>query len=644
MADGLGDAMRSKLWGMLVVVLGAAACTREAASPKPQSPAAPPAAAAPAPLAQSALVTGDAEGLRNYLDTVQETRARRFDVEWNPDVIAVDRAAARRTLRGISPDGADFRFAVDDPALTALAPGRILFLWGIAVRRVRAVERTDSELVVHTDAVSLSETFRNADIEFEYALRSQAPLVVPHVQPPSPVPAPATAQQRPRPAGFLAVRFAADPPPSPSPSQSPDGAGTAPGTPAAPASPDAPASGDHVLPLGLDSWGVKNYHGFDITAKYGPAGDGIAFSLEARMVQSDLSDSSAAPDQGANPKAGKAVGKDFAQAEQAQRNRTRDDIRENKSRTDVEAEAKRQDDAKAAAKSAAKARQDAENKVRDDAKSLASLLANGSGLWDLRIGASGKLKAAATNDTLRVAGNIVVKDSALALMRTDFRNVSGQLALFFVARRGEQSEQWIAKGPLKVELPIRFNIPVIVGGLPLMFQVAFNFIAQPALTTKNDSFTARYEIPFDGNGTVTYDKGKLSTSGTMHTLPQVLEAFGNSIGVSAILVAVQAPRVGLGLGLFSASSVGYVDLVSTFTITSGGQLGMFHCKNHQLVSTVNMGIDTQIALPLAGWAKLLDKPLTSTLEEISKAASVRQQVFKKDWYRAEPPIKACEIK
>jgi hypothetical protein len=614
-----------------VVVLVLAGCSRKPEVPPPQ--VAPPADATSAPLAQSALITGDAAGLRSYLGTVQETRAQRFDVEWHPDVVAVDRAAALRTLRAISPDGADFHFVADDPAVAALAPGRILFLWGIAVRRVRSVDRADGELVVRTDTVSLSEVFRNANIEIDYALRPESPLVVPHVQAPE-APAPAAAVERPRAGAFRPVRYAAEEPPAPAPASASASAPDA----------NAPRPGDTVLPLGLDSWGVKNYHGFDINAKYGPAGDGIAFELQARLVQSDLSDGSSAPDQGADAKAGKSVGKDFSQAEQDERGKTRDGIRENKSRTDVEAEAKRQDDAKAAAKSAAKARKDAEDKVRNDIRNLASIIGQGSGLWDLRIGVTGKLKAAATNDTLRVAGNIVIKDSVLALMRTDFNNVNGQLALFFVARRGEQSEQWIAKGPLKVELPIRFNIPVIVGGLPLMFQVAFNFIAQPALTTKNDSFTARYEIPFNGNGTLTYDKGKLTTSGTMQTLPQVLEAFGNSIGVSAILVAVQAPRVGLGLGLFSASSVGYIDLVSTFTITSGGQLGMFHCKNHQLVSTVNMGIDTQIALPLDGWAKLLNKPLTSTFEEISKAASVRQQVFKKDWYRSEPQIKACEIK
>jgi len=41
--------------------------------------------------------------------------------------------------------------------------------------------------------------------------------------------------------------------------------------------------------------------------------------------------------------------------------------------------------------------------------------------------------------------------------------------------------------------------------------------------------------------------------------------------------------------------------------------------------------------------KILGKPLSSTLEEVSKAASTRQQVFKKEWNRAEPQIKACEL-
>jgi hypothetical protein len=70
---------------------------------------------------------------------------------------------------------------------------------------------------------------------------------------------------------------------------------------------------------------------------------------------------------------------------------------------------------------------------------------------------------------------------------------------------------------------------------------------------------------------------------------------------------------------------------------------MFHCKHHQLVATVNAGIDTQIAYPFEGWTKILGTPLSSTLEDISKKASTRQMVFKKEWTRTEPQIKACEL-
>ena len=168
--------MRLTVLAAFLALMALVACSREPKPPAAASAGAGATPQAPAPASMSsALISGDAEGLRNYLQTVQETPARRFEVEWNPDVVAVDRAAALRSLHGISRDGATFRFAAGDPALAALAPGRILFLWGIAVRRVSAVQTVDGELVVSTTETSLSEIFRNANIEIDYALRPQSP-------------------------------------------------------------------------------------------------------------------------------------------------------------------------------------------------------------------------------------------------------------------------------------------------------------------------------------------------------------------------------------------------------------------------------------------------------------------------------------
>ena len=584
----------------LAVVLAISGCgpKENSSSPAPTAQEQPPAGV------PTMLFGNDPIALKQYLRTVPEFKPIRFDVEWNPDVVAIARAAAIRTLLSVSADGARFAFAKGDPALAALAPGKILFLWGVALRRIASVQPDGSQLIVMTSSVSLPEAFRQADIEFEYHVPSSAPIVVPHEQA---APAPRTAMapaKRPR---FIRVASTSD--------------GTAP----------PPAAPEAVFDLGLNTYKVSGYHGFDIDAKYGPQGDGIGFSLEARLHQDDLGDSG--PEAADNPR------KDMSAASKAGRDADTRALRDMQDKTEAQ---KRADE---------KTRQ---NSIGDDYKKTAKdgplgplkgktrdLFKIGSSQWDLRLRAAGKFHGTSTNDGLTIGSHILIKDSSLALMRTNFNNVNGNLKFQFIARRGEKSEQWIDK--FKVELPLRFNIPVIVGGLPMMFQVAFNFIATPALATKNDSFVGEYDIPFGGNRQVSISDGKLSTSGTLKTIPQVLQSLGSSIGVSAVLISMQAPRVGLGLNLFAASSVAYIDLVSTATITSAGRLGMFPCRNSQLVSTINAGVDTQISLDLTGIAKLLGQPLNDQLKKAGDAASMRETVFRKEWYRNEPDIKACQL-
>jgi hypothetical protein len=558
------------------------------------------------------LLGDDPAALKEYLRTVAEVKPTRFDVEWSPDVVTVDRDAAIRTLLSVSGDGVRFAFANGDPALTALAPGRILFLWGVALRRITSVHADGDQLIVMTTGVGLPEAFRNADIEFDYAIPASSPVVVPHEQAVAAQPTAMLPSREPR---FIRVA-AMTPEPA-------DATGDAP--------PPAPAAPEVVYDLGLSTYKVSDYHGFDIDAKYGPQGDGIAWSLEARLRQDDLSDSG--PEVADNPR------KDMEAASKAARDANAKALRGMQDKTEAQKRADEKTRQNAISKDYQKTAQAGplgplQGKTRD-------LFKIGSSQWDLRLRAAGMFHGTSTNNGLAIGSHILIKDSALALMRTNFNNVNGNVNFRFVARRGEKSEQLI--NSFKVELPIRFNIPVIVGGLPLMFQVAFNFIAKPALATKNDSFIGEYELPFGGNRQVSISDGKFSTSGTLKTIPQVLQSLGSSVGVSAVLVAIQAPRVGLGLDLFAASSVAYIDLVTTATITSAGKLGMFPCRNSQLVSTINAGVDTQVSVDLPGIAKLLGQPLNAQLKKAGDAASMRETVFRKEWYRNEPDIKACQL-
>ncbi len=586
---------------LLATLLALAAC-----SPKP--PGAPPAPEPPSTVAGDTrpalgafLNGGSREVLVNYLRTVRETPATTFEVEWNVDVVKIDRETAIATLQAVSADGVEFRFTADAPALRDLAPGRILFLWGIALRRITAMRTDAGVLVVTTAPVSLPEVFKEANIDFKYRLDATQAYASLYLTPP--------------PRSALQLR--------------------APGNDAAPRAMPAlfisdaradelPSNGPKVIEL-PNSF-TMNVNGIDIELAYQPIEGGLHFDIEARKQQSDVQASTKS-----NPRG------DIEAFDKGQRARTVQDIKDARPKSDIEQRGAANEQARGAAgdwKKAADAGPNAPNQAL-----VKGLFGVGSDLLDLRLKASGDLTGISTSDSLTVSNHLQIHGGALGLLKTEFRNVKGKLKLQVIARRGEKSEQWIEK--LKIDVPIRFNIPVIVAGLPMIFQVGFNVIAQPALTTKNDTFDAEYEIPFSGSGNVSLEGDKFTVGGTLAAAPNPLKTLASSIGVSAILVALQAPRVGLGVGVFGASSVVYIDLVSSATLTSGGALGLVSCRQFQLVTSINGGVDTQIAFDLPGLAKLLQGPLSTQLKKAGNAASLREQIFKKEWYRVEPDAPIC---
>ena len=166
---------RSRLFFLGALVCLAGACSR---SPGP----APSTAGSPAPGARSSdaavwagvpLRGNSTEALRAYLNSVEEIKPKRFEVQWNPAALPVDKAAALRSLRAVSPDGATFTFASDEPALARMKAGGVLWVWDIAVRKVDGVEVLGSVVRVHTREVALTEAMPNAQIEFEAPLNSR---------------------------------------------------------------------------------------------------------------------------------------------------------------------------------------------------------------------------------------------------------------------------------------------------------------------------------------------------------------------------------------------------------------------------------------------------------------------------------------
>ena len=159
----------SRLFALGVLGCLAGACSRSSgpAAPTAGSPVPGARPGGAAVWAGVPLRGNSTEALRAYLNSVEEIKPKRFEVQWNPATVAIDKAAALRSLRTVSRDGATFTFAADEPAVAKLKTGSILWVWDIAVRKVDSVETIGGVTRVSTSVVKLNEAMPNAQIEFE---------------------------------------------------------------------------------------------------------------------------------------------------------------------------------------------------------------------------------------------------------------------------------------------------------------------------------------------------------------------------------------------------------------------------------------------------------------------------------------------
>jgi len=89
-----------------------------------------------------------------------------FKVDYSDKVVKIEQRAFLDGIRSISTDNTTFVFDAGDPQASKLKQGSILFVPGIAVRKVDVATEKDGHLVVVTETPTLVEVFRNADIQW----------------------------------------------------------------------------------------------------------------------------------------------------------------------------------------------------------------------------------------------------------------------------------------------------------------------------------------------------------------------------------------------------------------------------------------------------------------------------------------------
>ncbi|MFO1467238.1 MAG: hypothetical protein U1F35_12515 [Steroidobacteraceae bacterium] len=513
---------RARRWLALFALLGLAGCNKPATTPPPPAPASTPPASRPTGTTtgeswQGAPLRGnDPRALAAYLRGVQEVKARRFEVQWSPATVALDREAAIRSLRSISRDGAVFGISRDDPAAGKLAPGSILWIWNVAIRKVDSLEPRGDVLMVHTRPVALNEAMPNAHIEFDAPIDPRAYFRAKR--------SPATAASRRRSSNF---RYASLLDPGGDP-------------------PAKPATEDEWYDEGMSGNAVTGEaQGWGFSVGYQPAANGLSLELQARK--------------------GGASEQPWEQGDEE---------------------------------------------------------------LDARIRARVDLEGFSLSESLAFTnGNI---DGA----SSHFRDLKGKVRAQLIGRLGKPGVENI-KVPV-MHLPVSFDIPVPVGGIPFIVQVGTDFLITLSLSGLHATLSVDGQTAFSGDGGFDYSQSKASYSTSFNgTQPSVDDYKGISPGVSAVVLGVQMPRLGVGLGLIGASTVSYVDVINVITMTNGAAVGGLGppCKNVTYSAVGHVGIETTV-LPL---------PLGLS-DKAGDALSAKREIFNIKREVIDPPIKMCEIK
>jgi hypothetical protein len=99
-----------------------------------------------------------------------------------------------------------------------------------------------------------------------------------------------------------------------------------------------------------------------------------------------------------------------------------------------------------------------------------------------------------------------------------------------------------------IPLPLGFEVPIVVGGLPLMLDVAAAAMIHPGLTGGKELSVGNYRIEYKGGSTFTISKDKVDDSGEISgkvEIPPTTEI--PTVGAATMVIAIAAPRLELRL-------------------------------------------------------------------------------------------------
>ena len=185
---------------------------------------------------------------------------------------------------------------------------------------------------------------------------------------------------------------------------------------------------------------------------------------------------------------------------------------------------------------------------------------------------SGYIDIGGNSASISVNGGRITNSSiSLSQLKT-------HLKLTYTASRGTGADAGGDPPVFRLPIGIDYTVPGLV---PVYFKVQFALLVKLGLSSKNS--VLRGGVQYDQSGSDTVSSSGASVAGSASgTNPagNILDASnggtGQSIalGAGGVVVAVQFPKIGLGLGIRALNMIGYLDMITSMGQTyNGGLIG-----------------------------------------------------------------------
>jgi hypothetical protein len=228
-----------------------------------------------------------------------------------------------------------------------------------------------------------------------------------------------------------------------------------------------------------------------------------------------------------------------------------------------------------------------------------SVCANGrSNGLSAEINLSGYIDAGATSGGISVNGGRVT-GSTISL-----KSLKAHAHLTYTISQGTDPATNGDPPVFRVPIGIDYTIP---GEIPIYLKLQTAVLLRLGVSSKNAVIHGGVNVDTAGADSITQQGSNISDSETGDSVQaKILDQSNGGVppsissAPSGTIVAVQFPKLGVGLGITAANGIAYVDVVSAVGQTTGGAIAGMFCSSYNVDISVGAGLEAQIGLGKLG--------------------------------------------